>query len=161
MKDNELFSQLLYSLQPYPAMRFLLFCSEWGERERTLARFCLEGEHELQVYGVDMDMQSIDDAKIRKRVFRASQERYNLQGRLYDYVFVNAVMDEMETFLERIYTAMMNAGRIYIDSKNCEEKNCETLGQIIEKCNYLSVNLIALSEETAYLSARKMHGWGD
>jgi len=106
-------------------------------------------------------MQSIDDAKIRKRVFRASQERYNLQGRLYDYVFVNAVMDEMETFLERIYTAMMNAGRIYIDSKNCKEKNCETLGQIIEKCNYLSVNLIALSEETAYLSARKMHGWGD
>jgi len=160
---SETFRKLLASLQPYPNMRFLLFAEKWGVPEKVLARYCSEGGHELLLYrlGDSFGEEGIPSLSFLKhRPYRTAQQRYNLQGRLYDHLFVTGELPDPEPFAAKVYSAIANAGRLYILSDNTRSRQNLLWEQWLEKANYVSCNLIDLDGKRLFISAKKMHGWG-
>jgi len=155
---NIVLKELLDSLQPYPNMRFLLFSDSWGELEEELLSFCKEHQHELQLYDASKDGIDIECDILKKRVYKESQPRYNIHGRLYDYCFIHFESESIEEFLKKIYSAVANSGRVYIllDSKD----RALELEKLFYNLNFVSVSKIELDNKELYLSAKKMHGWG-
>jgi hypothetical protein len=157
---DETFSRLLQSLQPYPRMQFLLFAGEWGEREKRLLEFCEREDHTLLLYrlpGFEAD-EAPPSPRIRQRPWKASQERYNLQGKLYNHAFVMSKPPEApEEFLRKVYTGIANAGGIYLFLPREEAGTWETA---LQNDNYVAIAPIDRTEDTLLLGARKMHGWG-
>lgn len=159
MKKENTLKELLYSLQPYPNMRFLLFTDRLGGLEREIFDYCKKNEHEVQLY--DMSSQGLDiQNNIKIRPFKATQPRYNLHGRLYDYCFIHKKPKNLDEFLERIYKAIANAGRLYIIMDIDKKEQILALASLLEEKNFVSISKIELDDNTLYLSAKKMHGWG-
>jgi len=151
--------ELLESLQPYPNMRFLLFASKWGVREDTILDFCIERDYELQLYKLtEFDSPNVDN--IKSRLFKEEQKRYNLQGRLYDYLFVTGGIPDIKEWLKRVYSAVMNGGRVYIFLLEKDRFKIDEISEYMQESNYVSVNPIELSKDTIIISGKKMHGWG-
>ncbi len=161
MKKENILNQLLDSLQPYPNMRFLLFTDRLEGLERILFEYCDSEGHEVQIY--DMSSEGLDIKKegIKIRPFKSAQPRYNLHGRLYDYCFVHTKPEDMDSFLSTVYGAIANAGRIYIVMSSSNKDEIYSLQSLLEEKNFVSISKIELDENELYLSAKKMHGWGN
>ncbi len=161
MKKENTLNQLLYSLQPYPNMRFLLFTDRLDGLERVLFEYCENQGHEVQLYDMSSQGIDIDRDNIKIRPFKATQPRYNLHGRLYDYCFIHKKPQNLEEFLGRIYGAIANAGRLYITMDIDNRDEIFALASLLEEKNFVSISQIELDADTLYLSAKKMHGWGN
>jgi hypothetical protein len=160
-EKSEGLQKLLASLQPYPNMRFLLFCEEWGAKERTIGDFCLRSGHELQVYTLSREIPQDGYGKhIRVSGFRSDRRRYDIQGRLYEYAFIECDMDDMEVLLEKLYPAMANAGIVYIDTAYLDKEKIPKLKDMSERCNYIGGDFMDPGTGSDYFYCRKMHGWG-
>jgi hypothetical protein len=157
---TETFGRLLESLQPYPQMQFLLFSSRWGEREEALLRFCERNGHTIMLYRLPgpEEPEIPPSDRIRQRPWKRSQERYNLQGKLYNHAFVISTPPEPpEKFLRKVYTGIANAGGIYLF---LPREEADTWERALENDNYVAIAPIERTGETLLLGARKMHGWG-
>jgi hypothetical protein len=154
--------QLLNSLQPYPAMRFMLFAGKWGDIESVISDFCAENGHDLLVYTLKKDLEHaiVGGTHLRIKPYRREQKRYNLQGRVYDYVFVTDEIPDTEDFGNKIYSAIANAGRLYLLLEKNRKADYFEWEQRLDKNNYVSINPIELSDSCLFVSAKKMHGWG-
>lgn len=160
MEKANILNQLLDSLQPYPNMRFLLFTDKLADLERVLFEYCQKNGHEVQIYDMSGDGFDIQKEGIKIRAFNPAQPRYNLHGRLYDYCFINKKPDDMDIFLGRLYGAIANGGRVYIDMDSNNKDEIYSLQAILEDRNFVSISKIELDANSLYLSAKKMHGWG-
>ena len=159
-RRTETFRLILESLQPYPKMQFLLFSGNWGEMEAELLEFCEREDHSLMLYRLEgLDEMSLPETpRIRQRPYRREQQRYNLQGKLYNHAFVLGTIPEPPAeFARKVYTGIANAGGLYLLMKNGEAAEWEAL---LMESNYVALNTIELDEEFLLLYARKMHGWG-
>lgn len=95
--------------------------------------------------------------------FDFKKNRYNRLSRLYDFVFVSLILEDIEdidTFYKKLYAISKNAGTVlFIVDKDHDLRAFEDL--LIAQ-NYVAVNPI---EDTftnyQILSAQKMHGWGN
>ncbi len=152
---------LLNSLQPYPNMRFLLFTSKWEEAEETLSNFCALNGHEIQLYmmGDRFDIDKDTNHYIKIKPYKKGQPRYNLHGRLYDYIFIFDKIEEDDIF-KRLYSSIANGGRVYILMQKDEYRLKYRLQEIMSEANYLSFSDIEIDKNSIFFSAKKMHGWG-
>ena len=160
MKKENILHQLLNSLQPYPNMRFLLFTDRLDSLERVLFKYCEDEGHEIQIYNMSNSEFNIESKNIKIRPFNPAQPRYNLHGRLYDYCFVHKRPEDTDSFLSRVYSAIANAGRIYITMDIDNKNEIYALQTLLEEKNFVSISQIELDEKELYVSAKKMHGWG-
>ena len=159
-RRTETFRKILESLQPYPRMQFLLFAREWGEMEKELLEFCEREDHSLMLYRLEGLEESAlpESSRIRQRPYRPEQQRYNLQGKLYNHAFVlGEIPEPAEEFARKVYTGIANAGGLYLQLSVAEATRWQP---ILEASNYVATNRIDLDEATTMLYARKMHGWG-
>lgn len=137
-------------------MRFLLFASGWGEEERALYGFCREGGYELHLYMVGDEPIPVPEG-VRTRPYRSDQRRYDLGGRLFDHVFVTAPLPDPLRWLERVHSAVMNGGRVFV--AHFGSLDPEAWERAMEERDFVAVHPIE-SEGLRMVSGKKMHGWG-
>jgi uncharacterized LabA/DUF88 family protein len=78
---------------------------------------------------------------------------------MYDFVFVEAVIDEKIHFVKTVYASMKNAGNIFVLQNH--DKQCEEEWRItFEENFFVAFSAFDLDEQTRIISAKKMHGWG-
>ena len=158
MSPDKTFKEILNSLQPYPQMQFLLFSDSWGKFEDTLLEFSKSNNHSILLYKMgSLEDNTPNSPLLKKRLYKPTQERYNLQGKLYNHAFVMALPDDFSKFAKRVYTGVANGGGLYLITPKTE---VVTLEQILLNSNYVAINPISLDEDRVILYARKMHGWG-
>ena len=160
MKKENTLIELLKSLQPYPSMRFLLFCNSLSNLENRLIDYCDSRDYEVQIYDMSGKGLEVDKEFVKVREFKATQPRYNLQGKLYDYCFIHSLPPNIEEFLKRIYSAIANAGRIYIELDIKDKESIYSISSMLQESNFVSISKIELDENRVYISGKKMHGWG-
>ena len=157
MNRLETFKELLSSLEPYPNMRFMLFCDSWGELERELDSFILQNGHSLLVYTtLELNLPKKSHRKIK--LFNPKQPKYNQQGRLYNYIFINHLPEDFATLAKKVYSSVANGGRVYLLREISD--TISELQSSFEEANYLSVSKIELDSNMLYITGKKMHGWG-
>jgi hypothetical protein len=152
--------RLLDSLQPYPAMQFLLFAEGWGPLERTLLEYAEREGHTILLYTLRDELADAlpDSDALRHRPYRLEQPRYNLRGRLYNHAFVfGTIPDTPESFARKVYTGIANAGELFLRLPLGEVPEWE---RCLEAGNYVALSRIEVREGICLLAARKMHGWG-
>jgi hypothetical protein len=160
--ESETLQKLLASFQPYPNMRFMLFARKWSHMEQTISDFCENNGHGLFLYRFP----GLDEEDVPKKDFlghkpyRIDQRRYDMQGKFYEYIFVNGKLPDPKLFLRKIYPAIANAGRLYIMTETTSSTELDLWEQLLCEANYVSTSMIELSETTHFVSAKKMHGWG-
>jgi hypothetical protein len=158
MEQERVLDDILSSLENYPNMQFMLFTNFWNKLEKKLDYFIKVKEHSLLVYQTkNLNISKNSYRKIRD--YSLKQKRYNLQGKLYNYIFIHYLPEDLKSFSKKIYSSLTNGGRVYllVDSK----ENFWNLATKFEESNYVSINKIELDSNKAYITAKKMHGWGD
>jgi len=93
--------------------------------------------------------------------FDYKKNRYNRQGRTYDFIFVMIDLREIDNialFYKKLYAINKNAGKVFfIVQKSVDLRKLE---DTLIHHNYVATNPIENTfENYQILSAQKMHGW--
>ncbi len=161
--------QLLQIIPDHPMIRIVHFADSGETLPEILSSFTAQKGYEYQINALDtayfnLLQKHLQTAPHIKLVnFTLTRPRYMIQGKLYDYVFVTADIDDAirEDFLKRVHPVMKNGGNILIFlSKGDHSRRWEWL-RLLEENYYVASNTIDnLFEHYDLLISKKMHGWG-
>jgi hypothetical protein len=162
MKDitKEEIEELLTIIpRSYPSLDLYIITHECDKLTHQIDKLCKSEGYLFDIMLTNYE--NCKDLKVHK--FDFDKNRYNRHSRLYDFVFVNISLDDIEdisTFYKKLYAISKNGGKVlfftdkYRDLQELEER-------LIEK-NYVAINpIINTFKNYQILSAQKMHGWGD
>ncbi len=162
-------SQLLQIIPDHPMVRIVHFSDSGEDLPKMLSDFTAQKGYEYQINALDAAYleklrTGLQDTPHLKLVnFKLTRPRYMIQGKLYDYVFVTADVDETirEDFLKRVHPVMKNGGNILLFlPKGDHTQRWEWL-RLLEENYYVASNTIDdLFEHYDLLISKKMHGWG-
>jgi len=150
-------------------VRIVHFSDSGEDLPRVLGAFCAQKGYEYQINALDpayLDTlrRHLHDAPHIKLVnFTLSRPRYMIQGKLYDYVFVTAAIEETirEDFLKRVHPVMKNGGNILLFLPKGDHTQRYEWMRLLEENYYVASNTIDdLFEHYDLLISKKMHGWG-
>ena len=159
--------QLIQIIPDHPALRFMHFVDTTTPLIDRLATLTVSRDYEYQLLCLDatlsgsLSSQYTRNDGIKIRPITLDQSRYNLQAKLYDFVFVEAGVTDKEHFTQTVYSAMKNAANIFIllpDKAFREE--IETWRKALEENFFVAFSTFELDEKWQVISAKKMHGWG-
>ncbi len=161
--------QLLQIIPDYPMIRMAHFADSGEEMTEVLSDFCQQKGYEYQINCTDVDFYEKVSEKYRNSNmvktlrFTLERPRYMIQGKLYDFVFVSAKIenDMLEDFLKRCHPIIKNAGNIiiFLPKKSYDERY-EWM-RLLEEHYYVASNTIDdMFEHYDVLISKKMHGWG-
>ncbi len=153
---------LLNSLMRPPGMRVMHFC-ESDLFCKNLSDFCKDienSEYQILTFSKESEelLQKYKNSYTKLRLVSPQRPKYNIQGKLYDYLFITVLPQDRESFFKRVYSALKNAGLIFIFlEKNQKDLAYKIEAELIE-CNYVATSRMDLN---GYLivSGKKMHGW--
>lgn len=161
--------QLLQIIPDYPMIRIAHFADGAEEMTEVLADFCQKKGYEYQLNCTHTDFYEKVSEKYRKNDhvktlgFTLERPRYMIQGKLYDFVFVTAEIDNdmQEAFVKRCHPIIKNAGNILIFlPKKSLAQRYEWM-KLLEEHYYVASNTIDdMFEHYDVLISKKMHGWG-
>ena len=102
-----------------------------------------------------------ENRHLSPRKFEVKKQRYNVQSRTYDFVFVFIDLESIENkelFYKKIYAISKNAGKVLFFIPN--DADIRKLEDTLIVHNYVATNQIEdVFEDYQVLSAQKMHGW--
>ena len=154
--------KLLNSLQKQPNFSIMHF-SENEQFINEIKEFCKDECSEYRVISFDKNnlikLNKYSDNITKIQYLDPLKKKYSMHGKFYDYIFVNSLYKDRETFFKRVYSALKNGALMFIFlEKNKREKAYKIESELIEN-NYVATSLIDL-DEYLIISAKKMHGWG-
>ena len=96
------------------------------------------------------------------KYFALQRAKYMLNGKFFDYLFVNLSLEEsfQEEFLKRAHSIIKNAGLILIFEKKANLRVIDRWYQLLEENYYVATSTIDIDKENTLIISRKMHGWG-
>jgi len=161
--------QLLQIIPDYPMIRIAHFANSGEEMTEILAEFCRQKGYEYQLnctepaFYESMSEKYRDSESVKAVNFALQRPRYMIQGKLYDFVFVTAEIEDgmLDDFVKRCHPIIKNAGNIliFLPKKSYTERY-EWM-RLLEENYYVASNTIDdLFEEYDVLISKKMHGWG-
>ena len=158
--------QLIQIIPDHPALRLMHFVDATTALTNKLAALAMSRDYEYQLLSLDdtlttslLDQYATPDA-IKIRPITLERSRYNLQAKLYDFVFVEAAVEDKEHFVKTIYGAMKNAANIFILLSTKDTKEIETWRNALEENFFVAFSTFELGDTLQIVSAKKMHGWG-
>jgi len=167
--EEEKLKQLLQIIPDYPMIRIVHFADSGKTMPRTIGEFIEKKGYEYQINCLDTDyfetLQKTFDTQegIKPVKFTLSRPRYMVQGKVFEYVFVTAAVEESirEDFLKRVHPIMKNAGNIIIFLPKKDHIQRYEWMRLLEENYYVATNTIDdLFEHYDLLISKKMHGWG-
>ncbi len=164
METDRDIQQLLNVIPGYPGLRIMHFANKTSALIDNIAEICLTRDYEYQIQCMNdtltKEFQSrYPHPNIRAKHILLSQPRYHIQAKMYDFVFVEAVIDDKIHFVKTVYTAMKNAGNIFVLHRHNKQDE-EKWRQAFEENFFVAFSAFDLNEQTRIISAKKMHGWG-
>lgn len=156
-------NKLLDSLQKSPGMRIMHFCAD-KKHITPIKDFCKEESsfcEYLIVTFTEEDAKKLTSHKnsyCKVNYLSPKRPRFNMNAKLYDYLFVETIPEERTLFFKKIYYALKNAALLFILlDKEQKSLSMEIESELID-CNYVAVNKIEI-DSLLIVSAKKMHGW--
>ena len=154
---------LLNSLMRAPGMRVMHFAKE-DTICQNIQNFCSSSEFDSEYLILTFKQESEDKLKhlendiTKVKYVNEKRPKFNIQAKLYDYLFITNLPSETQSFFKRVYSAMKNGAPVFIFlDKNDRELAYKLESELIE-CNYVASNKMEI-DDFLVLSSKKMHGW--
>jgi predicted nucleic acid-binding protein len=164
--DTHPIDQLLTIIPDHPALRVMHFVDRPTPLIDALADLTRRRDYEYRLLCFD-EAQSDTLSRhyaLEKRITVQSvthdQARYHRQAKMYDYLFVEAHIPEVDTFLKKVYTSMKNAAPFFALIHPNQRNQIETWRRAAEENFFVAFNTFDLTDSLHVISAKKMHGWG-
>lgn len=167
LEENKI-DQLLGIIDIYPAIRVMHFSEGSHLLTKKIYELCREHEYEYQlnctndIYFQKATTRYSENKIIRIKRFNLSQPRYNIQAKLYDYLFVtsNIAQEERESFLKKSYGVIKNGGLILIFIPKGDLEQNYIWSELLSQNNFVATNSLDIFERYDLIISKKMHGWG-
>ena len=164
IKQEEL-DKLLSIIPPYPGVTIFHMADGGKEFCAMLSQYAKEKEYTYHLVSAnEVFIEELHTAGLEKaRKITYKQQRYNQHSKLYDYIYIEIDVEDLEKpelFLKKIYAIAKNAAKILFFMPK-EKADFSTLEALLEKGNFVAINPIDdMFENYNVLGAQKMHGWG-
>jgi len=154
--------KLLESLAIAPAMRVMHFAKEPTLCD-NISNFCKKSEDsEYLIYTFYEEaleaLKAYENSYTQVKLTNPKRPKYNIQGRLYDYLFLTTLPVDRDSFFKRVYSALKNAGLVFIFLKKEQRELSYKIESELIESNYVAVNRMIL-DNFLIISTKKMHGW--
>jgi len=168
LEENRI-NQLLSIVNLYPSTRIMHFSQGHPLLNQKIAQLCQEHGYEFQINSTDdadyeYSIQEFETSEyVSLKKFNLRQPRYNIQAKLYDYLFVTSTIEEADraSFLKKSHGVIKNAGLILIFvPKQKDKKEVYNWMQELEENYFVASNNLDTFEYYDVIISKKMHGWG-
>ena len=146
----------------YPALMIAHFSDEDNHLMQELYAKSIKADIEYQINFLQDEIVSLKQkyknhlVKIIK--FNLDRAKYMIQGKIYDFVFVTAKIEDIDTFLQKVHPIIKNSGNIIILLDKQEDS--DRWLKLLEDNYFVATSLIKdLIDDTNIIISKKMHGW--
>ena len=154
---------LLDSLMQAPGMRVMHFAKD-DTLCQNIQDFCKGSEFDSEYLILtfkqedEEKLKQLEDEIIKVKYVNENRQKFNIQAKLYDYLFITNLPSDTDSFFKRVYSALKNGAPIFIFlDKNDKELAYKLESELIE-ANYVASNKMVI-DNYLVLSSKKMHGW--
>ncbi len=158
---------LIQIIPDHPALRLMHFVDTSTPLIDKLAALAVSRDYEYQLLCLDdalaasLSRQYTTTKEIKIRPITLERSRYNLQAKLYDFVFVEDAVEDKKHFVKTVYSAMKNAANIFILLPvKADKEEIESWRRVLEENFFVAFSTFELDDTLQVVSAKKMHGWG-
>ena len=164
MKNQEESINKLINIVPsnHPALMIAHFSDEENILLQELYKKSIKEDIEYQInfLGDDIELikQKYQNPLIKLIKFNLERAKYMIQGKIYDFVFVTAKIDDINNFLQKVHHIIKNSGNIIIILD--KEQNTDIWLKLLEDNYFVATSIISdLIDNTHIIISKKMHGW--
>ena len=157
--------KLLNSLLKSPGMRIMHFSSD-STLVDEIKEFCNSSEYSSEYLiitfnqEIEKRLKSIEDEITKVKYYSENRPKFNIQAKLYDYLFITNLPIDRESFFKRVYSALKNGAPIFIYLQKDQKELAYKIEQELIESNYVATNFIEI-DNSLVVSAKKMHGWNN
>jgi len=154
---------LLNSLMQAPGMRVMHFAKD-DIFCKNIKSFCrgseFDSEYLILTFSQDDEnkLKYIEDEITKVKYVNENRPKFNIQGKLYDYLFIKNLPNDTESFFKRVYSALKNGALIFIFLEREDRELAYKLESELIEANYVASNKMYI-DDFLVLSSKKMHGW--
>jgi hypothetical protein len=164
MKNIDLLEleKILVIIKDFPNTRVGYFCDRGLNTPKAVESYCKDKDIEYILNATTKEYYEAIKDSIKSRYFNLKRGRYLLNGKFYDYLFVDMNIEdsEKEDFLRKCHTAIKNGGLILIFVKKDDFKDIDNWNRLLEENYYVATNVVDIDSNSSLIISRKMHGWG-
>jgi len=163
MKDIKNLKKLIEIIPSnHPALMVAHFSDKDNELISQIYHKSLRDDIEYQVNILDEDVEILKskykNPLIKIIKFNLQRAKYMIQGKIYDFVFVTANINDIDSFLQKVHPIIKNAGNIIILLDKSE--NVDIWLRLLEDRYFVATSVIDdLVEDSTVVISKKMHGW--
>ena len=154
---------LLNALMQAPGMRVMHFTKD-DTLCRNIQNFCKGSEFDSEYLILTFKQKSEDKLKAlecentKVKYVNENRPKFNIQAKLYDYLFITDLPVNTESFFKRIYSALKNGALIFIFLDKKDRELAYKLESELIEANYVASNKMEI-DDFLVISSKKMHGW--
>ena len=154
---------LLNSLMQAPGMRVMHFAKD-DTLCQNIKSFCKGSEFDSEYLILtfsqedEENLKHIEDEITKVKYVNEKRAKFNIQGKLYDYLFIKNLPNDTESFFRRVYSALKNGAPIFIFLDKEDRELAYKLESELIEANYVASNKMHI-DNFLVLSSKKMHGW--
>ena len=154
---------LLNSLMQAPGMRVMHFAKD-DTLCSNIQNFCrgsdFDSEYLILTFSQEDEesLKHIEDEITKVKYVNENRPKFNIQAKLYDYLFVTDLPTDTQSFFKRVYSALKNGAPIFIFLNKDDKRLAYKLESELIEANYVASNKMQI-DNYLVLSSKKMHGW--
>lgn len=154
---------LLSSLMQLPGMRVMHFAKD-DTLCNNIENFCKGSEFDSEYLILTFNKESeerlkyLEDEVIKVKYVNENRPKFNIQAKLYDYLFISTLPSNTESFFRRVYSSLKNGAPIFIFLNKEDKELAYKLESELIEANYVASNKMQI-DDFLVLSSKKMHGW--
>jgi len=146
----------------YPALMIAHFSDKDNLLIEELYKKAIKEDIEYQINLLDEDAETLkhkyQNPLIKIIKFNLNRAKYMIQGKIYDFVFVTANIEDIDSFLQKVHPIIKNSGNIIIllDKK----QDTAIWLNLLEDRYFVATSVIDdLLDDKYVIISKKMHGW--
>ena len=102
----------------YPALMIAHFSDKDNQLIKELYQKSIKDDIEYQINLLDEDSETLkhkyQNPLIKIIKFNLNRAKYMIQGKIYDFIFVTAKIEDIDSFLQKVHPIIKNSGNIII-----------------------------------------------
>jgi len=159
--DINEFKKLLVIIKDAPNIRIGHFSNSSTEIAKILQEYANEKNYEYLLYATNQEYaKKAQDSIKNVKFFNLKRAKYMLNGKFFDYVFVEDDIKDIESFVKKVHAIIKNAGQIIIFVKSKDYSAIDEWNRCLEENYYVANSQIELGSTMSVIISKKMHGWG-
>ena len=155
--------KLLNSLMQAPGMRVMHFAAD-STICQNIKYFCSDSEYDSEYLILtftqesEENLKNLEDKNTKVKYVNENRPKFNIQAKLYDYLFITNLPNDTQSFFRRVYSALKNGAPIFIFLNKDDKELAYKLESELIEANYVASNKMQI-DNFLILSSKKMHGW--